>query len=110
MRTFVTITAFVVVSLLGVYHSANAAPDGQALYISKCKVCHGEDGKGNPKLAKMAGIDLTSAKTQKKSDKALFDIVRKGVKNDDGKTTMTASSWSDDEIKAVISHVRTLKN
>lgn len=40
---------------LGSAWAADAAA-GKATFDSKCKVCHGPDGKGNPAMAKALGV------------------------------------------------------
>ena len=32
------------------------AAEGKAVYDSKCKMCHGADGKGNPAMVKAMGV------------------------------------------------------
>jgi cytochrome c553 len=91
--------------------SARAA-DVKENWKTHCVKCHGEDGKGETKMGKKAGCkDLTDAKVQGelKDDKA-FKGIKEGIKDGD-KTLMKAYAdlLSDDEIKALIAHVRTLK-
>ena len=82
-------------------------------YAKHCAKCHGEDGKGDTKMGKKVGIkDMTDAKVQAAftDDKGLKSV-KYGVKGDDGKTKMKAfgEDLSDDEIKALIAHMRTFK-
>ena len=92
--------------------SANAA-DAKENWAKHCVKCHGESGKGDTKMGKKAGAkDLTDAKVQAelKDDKA-FKSIKEGVKDGD-KTLMKSyaeEGLSDDEIKALVAHVRTLK-
>ena len=60
-----------------------AEPTGAALYQKHCASCHGKDGKGNPKMAKMfkvdpAELDLTGPKTVKATDADLVKIITEG--------------------------------
>src|SRR5512137_1531720 len=92
--------------------SAQAA-DAKENWAKHCAKCHGEDGKGDTKMGKKAGAkDLTDAKVQEaKKDDQLFKSIKEGVKDGD-KTLMKAygeEGLSDDEIKALVAHVRTFK-
>ena len=91
---------------------AASAADASENWKTHCAKCHGQDGKGDTKMGKKAGCkDLTDAKVQAemKDDKA-FKSVKEGLK-DGEKTLMQAYSekLSDDEIKALIAHVRSFK-
>ena len=80
---------------------------GKTLYLKHCKICHGQEGKGdgyalfNPPVA-----DLTASKIQKKPDKELWESIHMGVSN----TSM--GMWrfvlSDEEITLVLGYVRSL--
>jgi cytochrome c553 len=88
------------------------AADVKANWTTHCAKCHGEDGKGDTKMGKKAGCkDYTDAKVQDelKDDKAM-KAVKEGVKEGD-KTLMKpfGEVLSDDEIKALVAHVRTFK-
>lgn len=82
--------------------------EGKHIYKERCVACHGPFGKGdgyvefNPQVA-----DLTSERVQKRLDAELFRTIHQGRPN----TAM--GSWrlalSDEEILAVIQHVRTLR-
>jgi len=89
-----------------------SAGDVKETWDKQCAKCHGPDGKGDTKMGQKLGIkDLTDAKIQGelKDDKA-FKSIKEGVKDADGKIKMKpAENVSDDEIKALIAHVRTLK-
>ncbi len=91
--------------------SARAA-DAKENWTTHCAKCHGEDGKGETKMGKKAGCkDYTNAKVQEelKDDKAT-KAIKEGVKEGD-KTLMKAFGdiLSDEEIKALIAHIRSFK-
>ena len=46
----------IAVMALGVGAAWAGAAEGKATYDSKCKVCHGADGKGNPAMVKAMGV------------------------------------------------------
>ena len=79
----------------------NAA--GAAIYKSKCVTCHGPDGGGTAVGKSLKVADLRSAEVQSKSDAELTQVISDGKDNMPGfKGTLT-----DDEISAVLAHVRT---
>ena len=46
----------VILTALGVGSAWADAADGKAVYESKCRSCHGADGKGTPAMAKAMGV------------------------------------------------------
>jgi mono/diheme cytochrome c family protein len=88
------------------------AGDATANWNSNCAACHGKDGKGQTMMGRKLGIkDLTDPKVQASFDdaQAIKDI-KEGV-TEDGKEKMKAfgDKFSDDEIKALVAHVRSFK-
>ena len=75
--------------------SADDAPDGAAIYSSKCAVCHGESGDSNSS-AVLADV------VPSLSDEQLDDVIRNGT--DGG---MPAALVTDDaEVSALIDYLR----
>jgi len=77
-----------------------------------CAKCHGADGKGDTKMgAKLGCKDFTDAKVQADiKDDAAFKALKEGLKSADDKTLMKPfDTLSDDEIKALVAYVHTLK-
>ena len=89
-----------------------SAADGKALYEQSCAKCHGADGKGDTKIGKVLGVkDYSDAAVQDAlKDDAAFKSIKEGLKTKDGKTAMKpADGLSDDDIKALVAHMRTFK-
>ncbi len=88
------------------------AADGKELFAKNCAKCHGEDGAGKTKMGAKLGVkDLTDAKVQadlKDADAA--KAIKEGVKDGDvTKMKSFADTLSDDDVKALVAHIRTLK-
>lgn len=88
------------------------ADDAKDIWMAHCKMCHGDDGKGQTKMGQRLGCkDFTDPKVQAdlKDDDAI-KAIKEGLKSDDGKTLMKPfDSLSDDQIKALVAYVRSLK-
>jgi cytochrome c553 len=101
----------VIVSVMAASASTFGA-DAKANYDKHCAKCHGPDGKGQTKMGKQAGAkDYTDAKVQAEmTDEKAFKSIKEGQKVN-GKEAMKAfgGQLSDDEIKALIAHIRKFK-
>ena len=108
MKTIVTLT----VSVLIAAPLAIRAADAKTNWANNCAQCHGASGKGDTKMGKMLNaMDLTDPKKQSSfTDAQAATAIKDGVKQN-GKTTMKAfgGKLSDEEIKALVAYVRTLK-
>ena len=99
-------------ALLAVTALTAAAADAKENYEKACAKCHGKDGKGDTKMGQKLGAkDYTDAKVQAAlTDEAAFKATKDGFKDKDGKVLMKPSEGlSDDEIKALVAHMRTFK-
>jgi cytochrome c6 len=78
---------------------------GKEFFTHKCETCHGGDGAGTPVGKSLKVADLRSVLVQKKSDADLSHVIS------EGKNSMPAfgNDLSPDEMKAIVSYVRTLK-
>jgi mono/diheme cytochrome c family protein len=92
------IAALLVIAIIAAAIPAMAAEDGAALYKAKCAACHGPDGK------KMAKADLSGATIQDKTDADLVTFIGTNPKHN-----FKTKGLTDDQIKALVSHIRTLK-
>lgn len=81
------------------------ADSGKALYEKSCAGCHGPDGKGNEKMAKLLGdkgLNIVGNETKKKTDEQLLKIIA------DGAGKMPASKLTKEEQKQALGYVRSL--
>lgn len=92
------LAVLLVITILAAAIPAFAAEDGAALYKAKCAACHGPDGK------KQVKADLSSATIQAKTDADLATFVGTGAKH-----SFKTKNVTDDQIKAIVAHLRTLK-
>ena len=96
-------------SILGLAMAGSAFADaaaGKAVYMAKCKACHGANGEGNPAIAKMKGVTmkaLGSKEVQAKSDAQLKKDSTTGI----GK--MPPVKLTDAEADSMVAFLRTLK-
>ena len=88
--------------------TAKAVP-GQKLYEKQCASCHGKDGKGNEKMAKMFKVDpklldLLSEEVGQDTDEMLIKAIA------DGKNKMPAFSkkMKPEEMKEMVGYLRSL--
>ena len=92
--------------------AASQAADVAANWTKHCASCHGKTGKGDTKAGKQAGVkDQTDPAYQASlKDDKMFESIKAGLK-EDGKEKMKpfAEKLTDEEIKALVAHVRTLK-
>ena len=108
MRNKISVTMMGLWVAVGLTTAAMAgeADSGKAVYEKSCVGCHGADGKGNEKMAKLPGFDkglnIVGAETKKKSDEQLLKLIAEGV----GK--MPASKLTKEEQKQALTYTRTL--
>ena len=88
------------------------AADAKENWTKHCAKCHGEDGKGQTRMGKQAGAkDYTDAKVQEGiKDADAIKVIKEGL-TQDGKKKMDPykDKLSDDEIKALVAHIRSFK-
>jgi len=89
-----------------------AAADAKDNWAKTCVKCHGEDGKGQTKMGQKVGVkDFTDAKVQEAfKDEEAFKALKEGLKDKEDKVLMKpVEGLSDDEIKQLVTYVRTFK-
>ena len=82
----------------GVSSESKTQEEGHRLFDHNCAHCHGEDARGDE------GPDLHDLK---KSDARIEKIIKGGLK---GEMPQFSKKFTDDEVKALIAYLRTLKN
>jgi cytochrome c553 len=87
------------------------AADVKENWTKSCAKCHGEDGKGKTKMGEKLGMkDYTDAKVQDGlKDAEMIKAIKDGVKDGDKTKMKGFPDLSDDEIKALVAHIRTFK-
>ena len=86
---------------------ANSGADSaasSAMFRTKCAICHGQDGAGSAVGKSMNVPDLRSPVVQKLPDAELAQIISNGK----GGMPSFKSSLSDDQISALVTHIRSL--
>jgi len=108
MRSKIGLTIIGLGLVAGLASAAMAADagSGKAVYEKSCMGCHGADGKGNEKMAKIPGfekgLNIVGAETKKMSDEQLLKIIAEGA----GK--MPASKLTKEEQKQALAYARSL--
>lgn len=110
MQRKLTLPLFVLfaVSATSSLFATNAA----TIWKKDCAKCHGEDGRADTKIGhKRLMNDLTDASFQAKfTDEEATKSIKFGLKDAKGKVIMKAiKGVSDDDIKALVAYVRSLK-
>jgi mono/diheme cytochrome c family protein len=77
-----------------------AAEDGAALFKAKCAMCHGPNGEGKP-AAKIPS--LLSDEAKKMSDDDMAKAITEKPKH------AAVKNLTPDQVKAVVSHVRSIQ-
>jgi mono/diheme cytochrome c family protein len=104
--------AFIAITLLTVSATSLPAGDAKALWDANCTPCHGQNGAADTAMGKTLNAkDLTDPKVQAEfTDAKATQSIKEGVKqNGETKMTAFAGTLTDDEIKALVAYVRTLK-
>ena len=114
MKIGTVLKTVVMLSLFGgaLCWSARAG-DATELWNKDCAACHGKDGKAQTMMGRKLGMkDLTDATVQAAltDDQATKDIKEGVTENGQTKMKPFADKLSDDEVKALVAHVRSFKS
>jgi mono/diheme cytochrome c family protein len=104
-NTAVLVRGVVVIFALILCSAAARGQDGAATFKTRCVACHGVDGSGNTPAGRVVKAqDLRVQAVQSKTDTELATLIANGK----GKMPAFKSSLSEDQIKSVVAHIRTL--
>jgi cytochrome c6 len=96
-RILIAFAAVLVLALLAL--PATAAPDGKALYASKCAMCHGADG-----VAKKMGEPSKAFGSAEFKKEATTESIIKDTKEGKGKMK-GVKNLTDDDMKAIADYI-----
>ncbi len=105
------LTAGAILTIAMLATTATFAADGKALYEQQCAKCHGADGKGETKMGKkLEAKDYSIPKTwEGLTDAKAIKAVKEGFKAD-GKVIMKPTDGvTDEDAKAIVDYMKTLK-
>ena len=91
---------------------AASAAEPKETWGASCTRCHGADGKGQTNMGKRLNCkDYSDASVQAAlTDDAAVKAIKEGFKTSDGKTVMRpATNLSDEDIKGLVTYMRTFK-
>ena len=96
----------------GLFCWSAAADDASGLWKMNCASCHGKDGKGQTMMGRRLAIkDLTDPKVQESfTDEKATKTIKEGI-TENGQQKMKAygDKFSDQQMKDLVSFVRSLK-
>ena len=105
MRANWTMTAIVVAAVAVLSIPAKSDDKSAAVYKQKCAACHGADGQGDTPTGKNLKIrSFADPEVAKMTDDELSAAIEKGK----GRMPAYAKSMKPDEIKAMVSYIRSL--
>jgi len=98
-------------TLLALTASAAFAASTDEIWTKQCAKCHGADGAGKTKVgAKLKLKDYSDAKVQAElKDEEMAKAIKEGVKDGEKEKMKAFSDLSDDEVKGLVAHIRSLK-
>lgn len=102
--------AIITIALFAISLPLIAAEDGAVLFKTKCGACHGKSGAADTPIAKAKNIkDLGCADIQKATDAELIDMIANGGPNKVKGHDFKAKGLTDEQVKALVVFIRTLK-
>jgi mono/diheme cytochrome c family protein len=106
------IISLIALSVVALPAAPLSAATAEENWTKDCMQCHGKTGAADTKMGqKLNAKDLTSSEVQASfTDAQATDAIKNGIK-ENGNTKMKAfgDKMSDDEVKALVAYVRSLK-
>jgi mono/diheme cytochrome c family protein len=96
-KTTITVLAIIAAFIF----STVAYADGAIVFKQKCIACHGASATG--------ARDLGGPVVQKLTDEQLFDFIANGGPSKKPAHSFKAKGLSDDDVKAVVTYIRSIK-
>jgi len=85
-----------------------SSKDGAVLFDTTCVQCHARDGRGAPAFKSLGVPDLTDPAIQGKwSDEQMMKVIQDGSQN--RRMPPWRGVYSEEQIRALVTHVRSLK-
>jgi len=82
-RTLLSVLMISSIAAVSILAAAPQQKEPKQVYLDKCSVCHGEDGKGQTAKGKKLKVkDVSSPEVKKMTDAQMLEVVLKG-KGDD---------------------------
>ena len=82
-RTWLSVSMVSMIAAVTILSAAPQQKEPKQVYLDKCAVCHGEDGKGQTAKGKKLKVkDVSSPDVKKMTDAQMLEVVLKG-KGDD---------------------------
>lgn len=105
-RTLLSISLISMIAAVSLLATAPQQKEPRQVYLDKCAVCHGEDGKGQTAKGKKLKVkDVSSSEVKKMTDAQLLEVVLKGKGDDmDGFEKDLGSDMS----KKLVAYMRSL--
>jgi mono/diheme cytochrome c family protein len=94
-----------VLAAVGCREGSKQSSNGATLFGTTCVQCHGADGKGAAYARRWNVPDLTDPAVQARSDEELAATIKHGK----GQMPPWGGAYRDDQIAALVAHVRTFK-
>lgn len=95
----------------GTITAAVCAGDVQGIYDKSCAKCHGPDGAGKTKMGEKLEVkDFTDAKYQATFDDAkATSAIKDGIKDGDKTKMKPLENVTDEDIKGLVTKIRSFK-
>jgi len=105
-RTWLSVSMISMITAVTILSAAPQQKEPKQVYLDKCAVCHGEDGKGQTAKGKKLKVkDVSSPEVKKMTDAQMLEVVLKGKGDDmDGFEKDLGADMS----KKLVAYMRTL--